>query len=75
MNKTKAASFWRITMRMVIERPNEHITFTRHSKGVPGTRPQAIRHLRSVYAGMWPSAKVRLVSAIPDRQAEKKVSA
>jgi len=68
----KAAKFWRITMKMRIKRGAFESEFTRHSTGVPGTRAQAVKHLRKVYSNMWPSAKIRLVSAIPDRQAEAK---
>lgn len=66
------AKFWRATFRMKIERNGFHSEFTRHATAVPGTRSQAVRHLRKVFSKMWPSAKIRLVSAKPDRQAEQK---
>ena len=72
---TAPAKFWRITMKMVIKRGAFESEFTRHSTGVPGTRAQAVKHLRKVYANMWPSARIRLVDAKPDRQAEKKEAA
>ena len=72
---TAPAKFWRITMKMVIKRGSFESEFTRHSTAVPGTKAQAVRHLRKVYAGMWPSAKIRLMYAEPDRQAEKKEAA
>ncbi len=68
-------SFWRITMKMKISRGCFESEFKQHATGVPGTKAQAIRHLRKIYSSMWPSAKVRLVSATPDRQAEKKEAA
>jgi len=69
---TAPAKFWRITMKMVIKRGALESEFTRHGTAVPGTRAQAVKHLRKVYSNMWPSAKIRLVSAMPDRQAEAK---
>jgi len=62
-------AFWRLTFRMTVNRPDMKSTFTKHGTAVPGTRAQAIRHLRSIYHKMWPSAKIRLMSATPDHKA------
>jgi hypothetical protein len=62
------AAFWRVTI-LVKKGTTE---FRHHADCVPGTRSQAVRHLRSVCAGLWPSATLRLVRAIPDRKAEER---
>jgi hypothetical protein len=67
---SETARFWRLTFLITIKRAGFHSEFRRHATAVPGTKREAVRHLRNVLQGMWPSAKLRLVDAKPDRKAE-----
>lgn len=64
------SSYWRMTMRVRVRRIDGVHEFKRSCDAIPGTRAQAARHFRKVCLSMWPSASLRLVRAIPDRQAE-----
>jgi len=68
----ESCTHWRVTFVMTIDRLGMQSEFRRRGNAVPGTKRQAIAHLRKVYERMWPSAKIRLVACMPDRQAEAK---
>ena len=61
---------WRLTFKVTLKRNDRTVEFRHTANGVPGTKTQAARHVRSVLAGMWPSATLRLARALPDRVAE-----
>ena len=69
---TLQARFWRLTLLVSIKRAHLTYEFRHTLTAVPGTRREAVRHMKAVCLKTWPSAKLKLVRAIPDRQAEAK---
>lgn len=67
--------YWRLTMRVTIKRPDRVSEFRHHSAGIPGSKREAVRHFRKICRSLWPSAKLRIVAAKPDRIAETKAKA
>ena len=71
---SKPSTHWRITFAVKIKRSDRLVEFKKHATAVPGTRAQAVKHLRVVLEKIWPSASLRLVRAIPDREAEARAA-